>query len=126
MDREIRAYSPYSFYDHWNEAYEERRDIEYMRRMYPSAMRKLQDIVEDECDRMEYEGSMMFDEYPDRVRIDTIIKRIYDRSRKTDEPVVETEECRGDDCLIRDVIAVMLFNEMYKRRSRRRRRKYFY
>jgi hypothetical protein len=33
--------------------------------------------VEEECDKMEYEGSLMFDEYPDRLMLEQIVKRIY-------------------------------------------------
>ena len=38
------------------------RDMERMKQMYPDKAKKVQRYVEDECDKMEYEGSMMFDE----------------------------------------------------------------
>ena len=43
------------------------RDLEYLQQMYPAEAREMQHLVEEECDRLEYEGSMMYDEYPDRV-----------------------------------------------------------
>lgn len=122
MDREYRPYyMPYPIYDRRNDVYEERRDIEYMKRMYPGEMRRIQGIIEDECDKMEYNGSMMYDEYPDRVRINMLANHIYNRGG-----FEENTENDSNKNLIKDIITVMLFNEMYKRRCRKRKRKYFY
>ena len=35
-----------------------------MKSMYPMSAKKILPYVEEECDRMEYEGSMIYDEYP--------------------------------------------------------------
>lgn len=122
MDREFRPYyMQYPIFDRMNEAREERRDIEYMKCMYPKTMRHLQEIVEDECNKLEYDGSMMFDEYPDHVRIRMIVNKIYDRYNG-----VKEESLGGESCRIKDVISVMLFNEMYRRRCRRRRCRRWY
>lgn len=43
-------------------------------------IRKVQELVEEECDKMEYEGSLMFDEYPDRLMLRQICKRIRDKA----------------------------------------------
>lgn len=56
------------------------RDLEKLKGMYPKEVRSIQEMVEDECDKMEYEGSLMFDEYPDRLMVNRIVKRIYDAS----------------------------------------------
>ena len=53
------------------------RDRERMNQLYPKEAKDLQKFVEDECDKLEYEGSMMFDEYPDRVMLKMICDRIY-------------------------------------------------
>ena len=44
--------------------------------MYPAAIKGYQAKVEAVCDRMEYEGSPMYDEYPDRVMLDRICRQI--------------------------------------------------
>ena len=52
------------------------RDMERMKELYPEEAKRIQKLVEEECDKMEYEGSMMFDEYPDRVTLKVICDRI--------------------------------------------------
>ena len=54
------------FLDIFGERNEEMMDLMYMRRMYPKEMSRIQSVIDDTCDRMEYDGSMMYDEYPDR------------------------------------------------------------
>ncbi len=54
------------------------RDLDKMKDMYPKEIRTIQEKVEDECDKMEYEGSLMFDETPDRLMLRQILDRIYD------------------------------------------------
>ena len=43
------------------------RDFEYFKSMYPDRVKALQLVVEEVCDEMEYEGSPIYDEYPDRI-----------------------------------------------------------
>ena len=52
----------YPMQDIYSEEMEYERDMERMKQMYPDKAKKVQRYVEDECDKMEYEGSMMFDE----------------------------------------------------------------
>ena len=56
---------------------EYQRDLDRMKEMYPMEIRKVQELVEEECDKMEYEGSLMFDEYPDRL----MLRQIWDTVR---------------------------------------------
>lgn len=58
------------------------RDMERMKELYPEEAKQIQKLVEEECDQMEYEGSMMFDEYPDRVMLKVICDRIYQNATK--------------------------------------------
>mgnify|MGYP003292817201 CR=1 FL=1 len=57
------------------------RDMEYFKEFYPQNMRQLQEIIEDECDRLEYQGSRMFDEYPDRNMLRSLCHKVYDRAK---------------------------------------------
>lgn len=108
------------------------RDLEYMKQLYPSLARNILPYVEDECDQMEYEGSMMFDEYPDRFGIDRIVDRIYDKVKDMDEePKVEANSLylfpqRRYGNHMRDIITLLLLNEIFNRRRRHRsRRRWF-
>lgn len=88
---------------------EYQRDLDRMKEMYPMEIRKVQELVEEECDKMEYEGSLMFDEYPDRLMLRQICKRIRDKA--------ELGENRED----MDAPEILLFHEMFYRRCRYRR-----
>ena len=49
---------------------ENSRDVSYMKSMYPAEVKKILPYVEAECDRLEYDVSMIYDEYPDRLQDD--------------------------------------------------------
>ena len=82
------------------------KDMERMKELYPREVKRIQDMVDEECDKMEYEGSLMFDEYPDRMMLEQITERIADRMHEPD---------------LRNLIGVLLNHEMYRRRCRHRR-----
>lgn len=94
------------------------RDMERIKELYPKRMKKLLAYVEEECDKMEYEGSMMYDEYPDKVLLYRTAAGIYDKASPVQE--AQCRSCRRDKDLM-DVIQVLLYDEMYRRRGRRRR-----
>ena len=95
-----------------------RRDLDYMKSLYPAAAKRLIPYIEDECDRLEYEGSMMYDEYPDQLQLRLMCRRIYDRAE-------EDEEVPGK--WLHDLIQVMAYQELCRRRCEHRnmRRKYY-
>ena len=97
----------------------ERRDYEYMKSLYPDTAKKVLPYVEEECDRNEYPCSMIYDEYPDRLSLRLMRNRIFDK-------VVSQEKMDPQDWL-RNLIEVMLYQELFKRRSddRRNRRKFY-
>lgn len=150
----------------------ERRDYEYMKSLYPSMAKKVLPYVEEECDRMEYQCSMMYDEYPDKLQLRMMGNRIYDNVRKHEKtfygdgyegafPENEVEDQAihfpgrpprpgrapkderpkrpdgppqnkpphgsGNQSWLRDLIDVMLYQELYKRRcdNRRCKRKFY-
>ena len=65
--------------------------------------------MEEEFDKMEYEGSLMFDEYPDRLMLRQICKRIRDKAGL------------GENREDMDAPEILLFHEMFYRRCRYRR-----
>ena len=69
------------------------RDMERMKELYPEDVKQIQSLVEEECDKMEYEGSMMFDEYPDRVMLKAICDRIGQKaaSQSEEQEILEQE-----------------------------------
>lgn len=93
------------------------REIQLMKSYYPQAARRIQERVEAECERLDYEGSMLYDEYPDKYMLHHICSRIR-------EDIMEVqEEHKG---FLDELIQVLLYQEISRRRCRRQRcRKYF-
>ena len=135
MDNRLPYYMAYPLPLQFDDERIERRDLEYIKGMYPAAARRLLPYVEAECDRMEYEGSMIYDKYPDQLQLRLMSGRIYDKVKNLegmyeDEPQYEAQEHRNrrrNDDWLRDMVSIMLFQELYKRRCdhRRCRRKYY-
>lgn len=55
----------------------EMRDMEYWQQLYPEQTRQIQREVSHQCDLMDYEGSVMYDEYPDRIALARICESVY-------------------------------------------------
>lgn len=118
------------------------KDMERMKELYPREVKQILEYVEEECDKMEYEGSLMFDEYPDRLMLEMVVNRILNRVTESDEPEdmedmedMEAQQFRGGTHppghrppprprrrdFRRELIGVILNNEMFRRRCRHRR-----
>jgi hypothetical protein len=72
------------------------KDYDYMKQMYPLVAKKLFHEIEEECDKLEYEGSCMFDEYPDKIYLGRIIDRIHDKCKHLMEDSVSAEQFNFD------------------------------
>ena len=117
--------TPYLFDDEKREEW----DYEYVRSMYPEMARRIMPYVEEECDSMEYEGSMMYDEYPDKLQLRLMCKRIYDKvmekerfeELEAEEVKVHQQRGRRRPDRVRDLVELLLFQELLRRRGRHRR-----
>lgn len=143
-------YMTYPMQNVFLEEAEYERDMERLKSMYPQEVHTVQSLVEEECDKMEYEGSLMFDEMPDRLMLRQISDRIYQKVAQPEDfesqqyESVEAEELRmvdnrhsGGTPLLHpphhrpshhrpnqglpNLIDVLLFNEMFNRRCRHKR-----
>lgn len=167
---------------------EEKKDLEYWKQLYPAEVRRVQREVEHQCDLLDYSGSVIYDEYPDRIALARICEAVYQAlmqenardamggypsgmpdapaGRGTQESAgedadgeeetesaeeaedfivpeeepddagempaplrmpsqssmqMETMQYRGDGRFLQDMIEVLLYNEIHRRRIRRRR-----
>lgn len=103
-----------------------REDRERIKAFYPKNAAVIQHYVEDVCDRMDYEGSRMYDEYPDRYMMHRVCDSIYHRIKRDGEKLrVEAGDCKSCSNLpkeaLQDLIEVLFFHEVGRRRSNRRR-----
>lgn len=125
-------YMTYPMYDVFSQNDEDRRDIDYIKRLYPKTVTRIQELVEEECDKMEYDGSVMYDEYPDKLMLRKVCSNIYENVKFSYEDSEGFAAAQlGRPCLnggwCNDFIEILFFNEMYRRRCRRRncRRRYW-
>lgn len=58
---------------------ETERDLQYLKEMYPSKVKLISAMVEEECDKLEYAGSPMLVEYPDKEYVRKIAREIYEK-----------------------------------------------
>lgn len=109
------------------------RDMQYMRSCYPISAKKMVSALCELCDKMEYEGSSMFAQFPDRETIGRMVDTIYEQSQKTGLPsaMVKQQEIRGQEGMMsrkaielaqKELLQIMLCDEIHRRRMRYRRR----
>ena len=85
-------YMAYPMQNVFLEELEYERDMQKLKNLYPKEVKSIQALVEEECDKMEYEGSLMFDEYPDRVMLKVICDKIYQKaSMPQEEPEADKD-----------------------------------
>lgn len=61
------------------------KDLEYLQQMYPADARKYQKKIAEILDKLDYEGSMIYDEFPDRWQLYKLSSDILDRIRREEE-----------------------------------------
>lgn len=94
-------------------------EFELMKSYYPEAARKIQEKVERECEFQDYEGSRLYDEHPDRLMISSMAGRIKREMEGTVSDSLEVQGMPGG--FLDDLIQVLLYQEISRRRCRRRR-----
>ncbi len=98
FDDDNSIYKRFAPYEDDNE------DAQFLKSLYPPELVQLQLLVEEECDKLEFDGSIMFDQYPDKVRVMHIVDKVEDKYKEGGRSLKE----------------VMVINEMMRRRIRRR------
>lgn len=89
---------------------EHERDKKRIYNMYPESAKRLTPYVEEACDRMEYEGGIIYDEYPDQ-----LVMRLKCRE------ICKQVQGEGDaEDVMMDICQILLYHEMYLRRCKRR------
>ncbi len=85
--------------------------------LYPNKVSEIQMAIDDICDKMEYDGSLMFDECPDKVSVERIVDNLCSSGNI---------KCSSNDCgecgnkWFKELVQVMFCNEMSYRKNRRR------
>ena len=91
------------------------RDLEYLQQMYPAQAKKYQKIIVETLEHIDYEGSMIYDEYPDKWQIYRLTQMIMDKINKS-----EGESSDMDSKNMAEFTQVLLFYEIYRKRHTNR------
>ena len=93
------------------------RDLEYLQQMYPAEAKKYQKIIAGILDKLDYEGSMIYDEYPDRWQMYKLAQDILERIRREEKSKNPDKEITKEKWeWASDLVQIILFYEVYKRR----------
>ena len=92
------------------------RDLEYLQQMYPADAKKYQKIIAEVLDKLDYDGSMISDEYPDKWQIYRLTQIIVDKikEQQAQQPAAMDWEW------ITEFVQVLLSYEIYKKRHTNR------
>jgi hypothetical protein len=106
--------------------YEDEEDDRQCVKMYSETSKKMMVYVKVEIDRMEEKDEMMHDERLDREMVRTMTDNAYNAMAREMPEMAEEEETRQYPRrrFARDLLGVLLLNELFRRRRRRRRRHY--
>lgn len=111
-------------------------DMDYFKRLYSPVCKELLLYIQQVCDQQDYEGSLIYDEYPDRVALERVVDQVHDMAAYMEAPKeADTEgsgpidemfsQCHCEGChknsWLRDLITVLLYQELMHRRQMGRR-----
>ena len=92
------------------------KDMERMKERYPKEVSAIQKMVEKRCDELEYEGSRIYDETPDRFMMEQEAMYIYD-----DILVAQHYRRCEEDSWLCSLVHILFNQEVYRRRCKHRR-----
>ena len=104
----------------YNEEREQEREFDLMKSYYPDTARKIQEKAEAQCQMLDYEGSRLYDENPDKNMFYHMCRKIRQRA----QPELKVQSMHGS--FLDELVQVLLLQEISRRRCRRHRcRRYF-
>ena len=97
------------------------QEFNLMKSYYPQTVQRIQEKIEEECDLLDYEGSRLYDEYPDKYMLYHLSCKI----KEDLQPEMDSQAIR--ESFLDELVQVMLYQEISRRRCRRHRcRRYIF
>ena len=62
-------------------------DMEYLQQMYPSYAKRYQGVIRNIIDKADYEGSFIYDQYPDKMTMQRMVNSIMQIIKNNEEAV---------------------------------------
>lgn len=130
FNRQFPNYPGYQPYRNWDQISEDRvlEDLEYLQQMYPAYAKRYQVKVRDILNRMDYEGSMIYDQYPDKWQLEQLVRSIIAILKNEEREMNPQQPGEMEDSKwmwIQELVTVLLYYEILTRRQRRQNRRYF-
>ena len=128
--RPFPNYPGYQPYRNWDQISEDRviEDLEYLQQMYPTYAKRYQVRVREILDRMDYEGSMIYDQYPDKWQLDRLVQSIIMILKKEERGMNPPHQGETEDpkwMWIQELVTVLLYYEILTRRQRKQNKRFF-
>ena len=118
-------------------------DLEYLQHMYPTYARKYQGAVSSVVDKMDYEGSFIYDQYPDKLTMQRMVESVMAVIRTNEESVGELPQAVAGSSMtdntlterapwnekepwIRELVTVLMYNDILTRRRKSHKRNRYY
>ena len=128
--RPFPNYPSYQPNRNWNQLSEDRvlEDLEYLQQMYPAYAKRYQVRVRDILNQMDYDGSMIYDQYPDKWQLDQLVRSIVQVLKNEERAMQQQHPDEMEDSKwmwIQELVTVLLYYEILTRRQRKENRRYF-
>lgn len=104
-------YAVYAGSEMYDREMQQERETELMRSRYPQTARKLQEYIREECDLLDYQGSRIYDEYPDQ----WMLRKEYERVKYA------LQEKNGMKEVSDELLQVLFWQDISERRCRKKR-----
>lgn len=117
----------------WNQISEQQimEDLSYLQQMYPDYVKKLQITMNDMLNTMDYEGSVIYDQYPDKIQLERFVASILatvkndtENTSSKEDKEAENTQIPDNDERLKELITVLFYNELLKRRHKQQ--KYYF
>ena len=128
--RPFPNYPGYQPNRNWNHLSEDRvlEDLEYLQQMYPAYAKRYQVRVRDILNQMDYDGSMIYDQYPDKWQLEQLVRSIVQILKNEERSMQQQQPDEMEDSKwmwIQELVTVLLYYEILTRRQRKENRRYF-
>lgn len=116
MDQKMPYYLVNPLPEIWDEDRMCKRDREYMQSIYPEIAKLLLPFIEKECERLEYDGSLIYDEYPDKLLLRLMCSRVYQQAEEAFDKrgmILDSQK----QIWIRELLEVLVYQTLCDRRA---------
>ena len=100
-----------------------------MQQMYPSYAKRYQGVILSVVDKMDYDGSFIYDQYPDKLTMQRVVSSVLAIIKANEENSVQQEAVQASESVpwqekepwIRELVTVILFYEILRRRRMKKK-----